>query len=312
MAKPKGLGAPIVMERGAKVACYGREGTGKTELVMSARNVGRLILLDTEGRSQYYDPDAGYGFEVKYSKSAEDALELLRYAEELHRQGEKVVFGIDSYSSLWFAQQEVAEEAGATRTGNAKFHSWGVAKRPLKRLYAALFETPVDCIITMRAKPRYEQDVRTKEVKDYGYDVADTERGLGYTVDLIVELGRKQVEPGTPLIPDDYWAVVTKSSGERDNKLPIGTKITDPSFSKLVALRLEGAPGGITFDEDVLLQVGLAASRPGDFKRWVANNLKLDPEAIVEKLKEQFGDLGSDMAPYVQWTWDYYLAQHQA
>jgi len=291
------------MQRGAKVACYGREGTGKTELVMSARHVGKLILLDTEGRSQYYDPDVGFGFEVKYSKSAEDALELLAYAESLHASGERVVLGIDSFSSIWQEQQEVAEKKGATSFGTPKFSSWAVAKKPLKRLYNAIFTTPIDVIVTMRAKPKYEQKSNST-VKDFGHDVPETERGMGYTVDLIVEMGHSEVKPGVEIKPEDYYAIVTKSSGEKDNAMPIGTVIRDPSFNKLLGLRLEGMSGGMEFDEDVLLQVGMTVSSPGEFKRWV-ETLRLDANQVVDQLKEEFGELKTgDMSPYVKWVWD--------
>ena len=64
MEKPKGLSVPKVGERGAKVGAYGEWGTGKTELIMSATAVGHVLVVDAEGRTQYYDPSKGYGFEV--------------------------------------------------------------------------------------------------------------------------------------------------------------------------------------------------------------------------------------------------------
>ena len=313
MGKPSGLGEPVVRARGAKVACYGTEGTGKTELVMSARSVGRVLVLDTEGRTQYYK-QAGYGFEAMYSKSADDAIKLLEYAEELHAAGEKVVFAIDSFSSLWFEQQEVAERVGATRSGGAKFSSWAVAKRPLKKLYAKLFSTPVDVIITMRAKPRYDQK-KGGEVVDYGYNVPDTERGFGYAVDLIIEMQRKPLPPGQELSPEDFRAVVVKSSGERDNAIPIGTVIKDPTFDKLLDLRLEGEAGGMEFDEDVLLQVGQAVEDQAGLVSWI-KSLGLKPRDVKEQLILKFGTVvdgtgkeGLDIKripEYVEWTWELY------
>jgi hypothetical protein len=67
--KPTKLGLPSVGERGAKIAVYGQYGTGKTELVMTAVEVGHLLLVDTEGRSQYLRRGRGR-FEVVYSETS--------------------------------------------------------------------------------------------------------------------------------------------------------------------------------------------------------------------------------------------------
>jgi len=291
MAKPKGLGKPNLGERGAKLGVYGVYGTGKTELIMSATRLAHLLLVDAEGRSQYYDPEENHGFEVVYSKNVKDALDLLAYAEELHRKGERVVFAIDGFSSMWFEQQEVAERIGSTSAGTAKYQSWGAAKKPLKKLYAQLYETPVDCMVTMRSKPKYEQETSGK-VKDLGYNAPDTERGINYAVDLVVELHKDELPPGTPLKPDNFWAVVVKTSGPKQgNPLPIGTKIKDPSFEKLVALRLSGNGGGRIAGAEIDTQVALAAiSTWKQFYPLAVVHLKYaDEEAVQEAIKVVYG-----------------------
>jgi hypothetical protein len=307
MAKPKGLGVPAVGDRGAKVGALGRPGTGKTELLMSATEVGRLFVVDAEGRSQYYDPNAGHGFEALYSKNVKDALDILDYVEGLHKKGESVVFGIDGFSSMWFEQQEVAARIGSTSRGTAKFDSWGPAKKPLKQLYARLFATPVHCIITMRAKPKYTIDDKNTP-KAAGYDDPDIERGLPYALDLIVEMNKDELPPGTPLTGENFWALVTKTSGPKaGNPLPTGTKITDPSFAKLMALRLSGNGNGNGLKiagADVGLQAALATISGGKaLEEWI-EGLGMDKEAVFAILKNKYGSWSnSKLRDYIKEIW---------
>ena len=313
--KPAGLGAPVIASRGSKVMVYGMEGTGKTEFMMSLCKYmaaqdppGQVFILDTEGRTQYYAKD-GYQFEVLYSVNPFDLLELLDYVEDLHSQGHRVALGVDSFSGIWFEQQEVAETLGATRSGNATFSSWGPAKKPLKKFYARVFRTPIDVVITARAKPRYEQEANTKKVIDYGYDIADVEKGLRFVVDLALEMRKDELKPGTPLKPKDFWALVTKTSGPaEDNPLPIGTQIRNPNFAKVSALRLNGNNGsGLQFaDAKVGLQVMRAAiTNSSDLIAWTQQNLGWSKDDTLGRLKEQFGDLKPhDLGRYIEWVYE--------
>lgn len=315
MAKrPAGLGAPVIASRGSKVMVYGMEGTGKTEFVMSLCKYmaaqdppGQVFILDTEGRTQYYAKDS-YQFEVLYSVDPFDLLELLDYVEDLHSQGHRVALGIDSFSSIWFEQQGVAEALGATKSGNATFSSWGPAKKPLKRFYAKMFATPIDVVVTARGKPKYEQESSTRKVIDYGYDVPDAERGLGFAVDLVLEMRKDELKPGTPLKPDNFWAMVTKTSGPyEDNPLPIGTQIRNPNFAKVVGLRLgDGGKGLPIADAKVQLQVMRAAiTNSSDLIAWTQQNLGWSKDDTLGRLKEQFGDLKPhDLGRYIEWVYE--------
>lgn len=288
MKKPTNLGAPTQFTRGAKIGGYGQCGTGKTELVMSTTEVAHLLLLDAEGRSQYYDAEANHGFEVVYSKSIQDAIDLLAYAEHLQRDGQAVVFGLDGWSSLWFEQQEVAERIGSTRRGTAKYASWGPAKKPIKQFYSMLFNTTVDCIITMRAKPKYDQV--GQKVTKAGYDKPDTERGLGYAVDLVVEMTKQALPPGTPLKPENFWCTVVKTSGPKENNpLPIGTVIKDPSFTKLLGLRQAGVAGLQIAGGNVELQVLEATVTNSRQLGDLIVRSGLDKEEVFALLKEKIG-----------------------
>ncbi len=295
MDKPKGLGKPTVHERGAKIGAYGEPGTGKTELIMSVTKYAHLLLMDCEGRSQYYDPDEGLGFEVMYSKSINDAIDLLRYAESLHAQGKKVVFAIDGWSAIWMEQQEVAERIGATSGGNAKYSSWAGAKKPLKAFYALMYATPVDCIISMQSKPAYSDDVTRPD--KLGYNIAITERGLHYAVDLVVEMNKDDLDPGTPLAGENFWAVVTKTSGPKeDHPLPIGTAVRDPSFAKLLGLRL-GGTGRLDINGDVDAQVLQALTATLDDLKELIAEAGLDEVETFAHLKEKFGGYSSKNIP---------------
>lgn len=296
MNRPTKLGQPLQYARGAKIGVYGQFGTGKTELVMSATKVAHLLLLDAEGRSQYYSVDANHGFEVIYSKNIQDAIDLLVYAESLRQTGEQVVFGLDGWSSLWFEQQEVAERIGSTSRGTAKYASWGPAKKPIKQLYAMLYNTTVDCIITMRAKPKYSQAGR--KVTAAGFDVPDTERGLGYAVDLVVEMTKQELPPGTPLKPEHFWCTVVKTSGPKeDNPLPIGTTIKDPSFAKLIGLRRAGSETLKIAGGDVELQVLMATITGSKQLGDLIVRFGLETDAVFAHLKEKLGTYQNSKLP---------------
>lgn len=309
MNKPKGLGTPQLGARGVRCGLMGQPGTGKTEFVFgSIPKLARLYVVDTEGRSQYYDPDKHHGFEVLESKVPSDALELLRYVEHLYRQGEKVVFAIDSTTPIWHHQQEVAEDIGKTSFGTARFNSWGPAKKPIKELYKALYASPLDVVLTMRSKAKYVQDAQ-KKVKDMGYDVADMEKNLPYVLDLLLELGTEQKNPGVALTPEDFFAVVRKTSGPKDNNpLPIGRKLTNPSFGDIVAMRLEGELERFHVGGDVALQVALATVRNGAaFWAWAQDFTGMPEETLRPILTEQVGELkGSKLKQTIQYVFENY------
>ena len=309
MKKPTGLAVPKPGQRGAKIAVYGRPGTGKTKLTMSSAKSAKLLLVDAEGRSELYDP-AKYNFEVVYSKDVNKAIEVLAYAEALHKAGEKVVFGVDSFSSMWFAQQEVAEGIATTSRGTPTFQAWGPAKAPLKKFYARLFQTPVDVIITMRAKPEFDTSSRNPD--NLEQDKPDMERGLAYTVDTILEMQTKDVMRGKALKPEDYFAIVTKTSGPAEgNPLPIGTRITNPSFDKIKVMRLSGTEHGrgVMIDNGgVELQVLKATVKNREqLKAWGATLSSKPGTEIIQELEEKFGKLTAKQLPkYIDYIWELY------
>jgi len=296
MPRPSGLGRPEIGARGAKIGVYGEPGKGKTELVMTAaRNGGRMLyVLDTEGRTQYYLKDPRFTFEPLYSKRVEDALALLKYTEEEQAHGKRVIFAVDSFSSLWFEQQGVAEAAGMTSRGTAKFDSWSIAKKPLKKFYDALFTTDVDVLITMRAKPKYEvtKDSSGGAVpKDMGYDAPDIERGLMYALDLVVAMRTDDIKPGVPLKPDNFYCVVIKTSGPADNNpTPIGKRISNPTYDQLIGLRLPGSRRLVFEGDDAELIALIATAKSStELMNWAAAH-GLDVAQVRAAMVTAFGE----------------------
>ena len=305
MKKPQGLGKPTLGQRGVRAGLLGQFGTGKTEFVFaSIPKVAHLIVVDTEGRSQFYDADAHSGFEVLVTKSPKEILGLLKYAEHLCRDGQSVVFAVDSMTSVWHAQQDVAASIGSTSAGTAKFSSWAAAKAPLKKIYKAIFETPLDCVFTMRSKAKYVQEGGGK-VKDMGYDVSDMERNFPYTLDLVLELAKDEMAPGKKLLPKNFYATVVKTSGPAEgNPLPIGMRISNPSFADIVAMRLEGNMDRFTISDDVGLQVALSTVRAGAFWAWAVEQGQ-DEAELREVLEDKFGKLTGKVLPdCIKYVWE--------
>lgn len=306
MPKPPWLHPPVLGERGTKVAVYGQPGMGKTNFIMSACEVAKLFIIDTEGRTQYYPPDyLGHGFEVAYTQNVEQAMEVLRWAEEVHEKtGEEVAFGIDSFTGIWQQQQEVAEKHGITRMGTPKYSSWAVAKAPLKKLYRAIYATPIHVILTMHAKPKYDDDA-TNPVA-LGYDKPDTEWQVGYAVDLTLELTREELKPGTPLKPEDFKATVVRTSGLYDGPILTGSQVRDPSFSKYLGLRLSGE-GNFQFATDTVdLQVAMATvTTNSEFIAWL-ESMGLPRDETLAELKDKFGvSKGArDLPKYIKYLWE--------
>jgi len=152
------------------------------------------------------------------------------------------------------------------------------------------------------------------EPKDLGYDTPDAERGLGYAVDLVVEMHKDQLPPGTPLKGEHFYAVVVKTSGPKGaNPLPIGTRISDPSFEKLMKLRVRGAKGKKV--EIASVDAGLEAALEiiTDSKSlgsWITNTLGMDKGEAFGILKAQHGPYDkTKLEDYIKTLWAIFQGQ---
>jgi hypothetical protein len=179
-----------------KVLIYALPKTGKSHFVHTACQVGPVLWMDTEHGSDYYDPGAGHDFEVAYAKDPELALKAIEHANS--------IVAIDSVSSVWFMQQEVAEQLttegsrGKTQ-GRTSFRAWGPAKKPLKKVYDVVMLSRCHVVMTARAKVQYETVNNEPVEKGLGPDM---EKGTAYAVDIVLETGHDE---------GGYYATVTGS-----------------------------------------------------------------------------------------------------
>jgi len=227
-----------------KVLVWGPPKSGKSHFCATAADVGPLLWMDTEHGSDYYDSSKGLGFKVAYSADPEVAIRAIQYANQ--EKGDRPVVAIDSFSSLWFAQQEVAEEITKKSGGRsgASFRAWGPAKKPLKRLYNEIMLSKCHTVLTARAKTKYT--VSSSGAPTEAGLEADVEKGLPFAVDIILEMktdGNK------------YIAVV---DGSRSSALTRGQVLENPSFKDLlVAVQPGDAPTQV--EDTVDLQAALGA-----------------------------------------------------
>jgi len=238
---------PDSTSRALRILAYGPTKSGKSHLIFSATEVGPLFWQDTERGSDFYPPDHGHGFRVLFSKDPMKTIEAIAAANEMVKNGAKFrpIVAVDSASSIWFQQQEVAEELSDKMTkGRSKdrtvFRAWGPAKKPLKKLYEMLHTAQCDVIFTARGKPGYK--VVNNEPIETGLK-PDIERNLPFSVDLILEMGVRDTK-GAPPKAKDFFAKVTgtRSPSIDGNEPPIhiGRIFYNPKFSDLLEAALEG------------------------------------------------------------------------
>jgi len=290
---------PTAQERTLKVLVYGPTKTGKSHFVHTATEVGHVLWQDTEHGSDFYDPDDNHGFRVLYSKDPHKAIAAVKEGDTIATNGNRPVVALDSFSSTWFMQQEVAEELTAKWSkgkgkGRASFRAWAPAKKPLKRLYDAIMLSKCHVILTGRAKMRY--DVGTGgEPKEMGL-APDVERNILYAVDIILETGIDELPKGQAPTPENFYALVV---GSRNPALPIGTELRDPKFLDLMGAAKEGeAPEEI--EETTKEQVTAATIQTWEqLGAWIKTQGR-DGEEAKAILREKHGKVKAEDIP------DYY------
>lgn len=286
---------PIPTERPVCILIYGLTKRGKSHFVFTATEVGPLYWQDTEGGSDYYDASQGYGFRVLKDRDPIKAIQGVEMASDLVN-GDRPILALDSFSSTWFGQQEVAEELTARWSrgkskDRASFRAWGPAKKPLKKLYEAMHSSRCHIIFTARAKIKYS-------VSDKGEPTAvglvpDIERNLAYAVDLVVEMGLDEPEKGKPPKPDDFFALVV---GSRSQAIPIGTEFRNPKFSDFLPAAREGeAPTKIGSSVKTQVEKALRAPQSWDDLKKLLAEKNMDTEQAKKLLREKFGPFDTAM-----------------
>jgi hypothetical protein len=278
---------PQPIERPLRILVYGLSKTGKSHLCFTATDVGPLYWQDSEGGASLYPGEHGHGFKVLASKDPRDTIAAIRQSSAMVRDGEpRPIVAVDSMSSVWFQQQEVAKQLGGGRS-RIPFHAWGPAKEPLKQLYSTMHVARCHIIITARAKVRYEVNEKG-EPTEVGL-VPDVERNLAYATDLVVETSVAEMK-GKALKPTDFMAtVVGTRSASVDGQLPtvpIGRVFRDPKFSDFLDAIVEGAlPEPV---EDTTLD---QAEQPRTWEKledWM-RSVGMDVEEATVNLAQEFG-----------------------
>lgn len=265
---------PTAQEKTLKVLIYGPPKTGKSHFAYTATQAGTVLWQDTEHGSDYYDPKSGHGFKVAYDRSPATAIEAISIANGVVSKGDgnaRPIVVIDSASSVWYNQQEVAERAGGNE--RATFRAWGVAKKPLKKLYDEIMLSRCHVIVTARSKMRYAVS-KSGEPEELGIG-PDIEKGLPYAVDIVLMTG----VDGT-----GFYAIV---EGSRSPQLPTGSRIDDPKFTDLLDAMLPGeAPVQVASDvEEQLDQVEMAWE---ELQVWIKDH-GWDVGECHKVLLEKFG-----------------------
>ncbi len=270
--------SPTAQEKTLKVLVFGKPKRGKSHFCFTATEIGPVLWQDTEHGSDYYDAKSGHGFQVAYDKSPETAIQAIKQANGEIKGNIRPVVVVDSMSSVWFAQQEVAEEL-TKKWGKGKdtpvFRAWGPAKKPLKVLYDSIMTSRCHVIITARAKPKY--DVTSGgEPKEIGV-VPDIERNLEYAVDIVLEVDRDD---------SGFYAIV---HGSRSPKLPTGKRINNPKVSDLlVAMQPGEAPEKIKEGVQEQVTKAITSMTGAEFLAYLESR-KWPVEEARRLLKEEFG-----------------------
>ena len=280
---------PQPTERPLHMLVYGLAKTGKSHFVFTATGAGQLYWQDSEAGADLYPGDHGYGFKVLTSKDPWKTIEAIQQASNMVRDGEpRPIVAVDSMSSVWFQQKEVAKEIGGGRR-KTPFWAWGPAKEPLNKLYELMHTARCHIIITARAKMAYEVS-DSGEPTEKGL-VPDVERNLPFAVDLVVRTHTAEIE-NRDLKPEEYMATVTGTrspsvDGQKPS-VPIGRTFKDPKFSDFLDAMVEGAlPKGV---EDTTKE---QAGQPRNWKElegWINQQENMTVGEAKETLVEQFGN----------------------
>ena len=280
-------------DRPLRILVYGYSKQGKSHFVHTATEIGILWWIDTEGGSDFYDPDGkGFGFKSLKTDDPSMAIAAISEASERYRTGApRPTVAIDSFSSMWFAQQEVARQltekwSHGRKKDRASYRAWGPAKAPLKALYDAIMKARCHVVVTARAKEEYEVSA-SGEPKAKGA-TPDVERNLAYAMDLQVLLGVDDLPKGKPAQPDNFKAVVM---GSRDRDLPTGTALRNPKLADFLVVSHKGEKAQ-EVHRSAQDQVDAELDKPdswGDLVSKVAETFGWDEEKTKQFVKAKFG-----------------------
>jgi hypothetical protein len=186
-------------QRKLKMCLFGPSGGGKTFTGLTVLSnlvgpQGRIAVIDTEASSaSAYADEFSFDVQPLTEFSVTDYVDAINEAVRLGYDG----LLVDSTSHAWNGAggilERVEEHKKAHRAGN-DFAAWGIVKPDETKLWAALTQSPIHLICTMRSKTEYEisQDEKTGKKKVEKLGLAPIQRqDLEYEFDVV---GRMDID----------------------------------------------------------------------------------------------------------------------
>lgn len=217
-----------ITSRNLKLFWYGDTGTRKTETIL--RYFPDVLLIDAEGNADKAadDPDIPE-FLLEQTKDPREILDIIRKVangQYKFDDGRKVqTLGIDGSSIVWEVGKDTAATAAerrASRKGQSMddatptFRDWGIGKRPIRRIYTEINNSPIPYIIfTAREKPEYEGQGDNQRKVGITYDAMG---GIEYEVNVALHF---QKEGGR------WFFTVKKTQGTLRDIFKEGQRMTE-------------------------------------------------------------------------------------
>lgn len=202
-----------------KIALTGPSGSGKTYsallLAQGLVNGGRIALIDTEnGRASLYSDLTDFDvLDIDPPYTVEKYIEGIKAAID----ASYTVLIIDSLSHEWAGDGGLlSQKEQADARGGNQFANWGPITKKHERFKAAIVDSPINIIATMRSKQDYVLDDKNKPQK-VGFSPVQRE-GMDYEFMVVFDLdmshGAKCSKDNTELF-DGSIAILTPDHGTR-------------------------------------------------------------------------------------------------
>lgn len=209
-----------------KMACIGPSGSGKTFSSLRlafglAGPQGRVAVIDSENGSAslYADAFAPREFDTLVVEPPFTTEKYIEAIQDASREGYDVLV-IDSLSHAWAGKGGLLEQKEALDSlsgqGGNRFANWANITKKHEALKAAMLDSPVHVVATMRSKTEYEQDSSGKVRKVGTRAVQRDEMDYEFTIlfDVAMDHSAMTSKDRTGLFTDEIGQV-TENHGQR-------------------------------------------------------------------------------------------------